>query len=136
MKKCAKCKNDKPLSSFSISSGRKDGRYCYCRDCVKPIRRERYLRKKQKELTINKKWRATHRKKMNEYSQAWRDRNPEKMAAYNKYVVAIRYGRLKKQPCEVCGSKVSEGHHHDYSKPLDVRWLCKDHHEEAHHGVA
>jgi len=46
---------------------------------------------------------------------------------------AIRDGRLNRGPCEVCGSRESvEGHHEDYSKPLDVRWLCREHHKALH----
>ena len=42
---------------------------------------------------------------------------------------AVRTGRLKKPDrCERCGEKVAkpklQGHHDDYSKRLDVRWLC------------
>jgi hypothetical protein len=38
-----------------------------------------------------------------------------------------------RQPCEVCGSP-AEAHHDDYDKPLDVRWLCFEHHR-AHHAA-
>jgi hypothetical protein len=31
-----------------------------------------------------------------------------------------------------CGSAKSEGHHTDYSRPLDVVWLCKGHHLALH----
>lgn len=41
---------------------------------------------------------------------------------------AIKEGKLVPQPCEVCGSPLTEAHHTDYNKPLDVRWLCKQHH--------
>jgi hypothetical protein len=34
---------------------------------------------------------------------------------------------IKKEPCDVCG-KDAEAHHHNYDKPLDVVWLCKEHH--------
>jgi DNA-directed RNA polymerase subunit RPC12/RpoP len=45
---------------------------------------------------------------------------------------AVRWGRMERKPCEVCGEK-AEGHHEDYSKPYDVRWLCRKHHNETHH---
>ena len=47
---------------------------------------------------------------------------------------AIQNGTLTKQPCEECGQK-AEAHHDDYSKPLEVRWLCKKHHAKAHIGL-
>jgi len=46
---------------------------------------------------------------------------------------AVRDGRLTRQPCEVCGrTETVEAHHDDYTKPLDVRWLCRPHHRELH----
>lgn len=44
----------------------------------------------------------------------------------------IREGMLIRQPCEVCGNEKVEAHHDDYFKPLEVRWLCKLHHQEHH----
>lgn len=46
--------------------------------------------------------------------------------------VAVRRGKIVKQPCEVCGESKTQGHHEDYSKPLEVVWLCKRHHREKH----
>ncbi len=31
--------------------------------------------------------------------------------------------------CSDCGETKVEAHHEDYSKPLDVEWLCKKHHK-------
>lgn len=45
---------------------------------------------------------------------------------------AIASGRLVRLPCETCGATPAHGHHDDYSKPLDVRWLCPKHHREHH----
>jgi hypothetical protein len=45
---------------------------------------------------------------------------------------AINSGRLNRKPCEVCGETKSHAHHDDYSRPLDVRWLCPTHHREHH----
>ena len=64
-------------------------------------------------------------------SKAWAKRNPLKKAASTAVANAIRDGRLTRQPCEACGDK-AQAHHDDYSKPLDVRWLCTKHHAEWH----
>jgi ribosomal protein S27AE len=38
---------------------------------------------------------------------------------------ALRSGKLEKMPCTRCGSLTVEAHHHDYSKPLEVVWMCR-----------
>jgi hypothetical protein len=50
------------------------------------------------------------------------------------FTAAIRRGKIKPQPCKVCGEK-AQGHHLDYSKPMDVQWLCSKHHGEQHVGI-
>jgi hypothetical protein len=46
---------------------------------------------------------------------------------------AIQKGLLIKKSCEVCGTNEKvEAHHDDYTKPLEVRWLCRHHHREHH----
>lgn len=59
------------------------------------------------------------------------ERNPAKRSAHQAVGNAIRAGKLIRQPCEQCGA-VAQAHHDDYSKPLDVRWLCTTHHAEWH----
>lgn len=49
------------------------------------------------------------------------------------FKTAVRYGRITRQPCEVCGEPKTDGHHTDYDKPLEVVWLCRKHHAEVHH---
>lgn len=60
-----------------------------------------------------------------------RKKFPEKYAARQSVLKALRSGRLVRKPCEVCGAPKTQAHHTDYSKPLDVQWLCPDHHREA-----
>ena len=46
---------------------------------------------------------------------------------------AIAAGKLRRQPCDVCGeTDLVDAHHEDYDKPLDVRWLCHGHHAQLH----
>jgi len=46
---------------------------------------------------------------------------------------AIKLGVLTKGPCAVCGTTESiQGHHTDYTKPLEVTWLCRLHHCHVH----
>lgn len=52
--------------------------------------------------------------------------------ARRQVTAAIRSGRLVRQPCEICGERRSEAHHEDYSRSLDVRWLCRKHHNQRH----
>ncbi len=44
---------------------------------------------------------------------------------------AIRDGKLHRELCIVCGDR-AEMHHADYSKPLEVTWLCSRHHRLVH----
>lgn len=60
-------------------------------------------------------------------------KNPEKAKAHQLLNHAVKQGNIKKQPCEKCGATYRiHGHHDDYSKPLDVVWLCAKHHIERH----
>lgn len=47
--------------------------------------------------------------------------------------VYVRRGKVKRKPCDICGDAHSEAHHSDYSRPLDVQWLCRKHHLQLHH---
>lgn len=52
--------------------------------------------------------------------------------ARREFADAIRLGLMSRQPCQVCGLPNAEGHHEDYTKPLDVMWLCPTHHYKRH----
>ena len=65
----------------------------------------------------------------------WIKNNPQKRQAHIALGNAVKRGRVEKpEECELCGDKPTriEGHHHDYSKPLDVVWLCKPCHMLEH----
>lgn len=79
------------------------------------------------------KMRASFRKWYAKNGKAYRLKNHEKMRSHEKVNDSLRYGKLSKQPCEVCATtKDVQAHHDDYTKPLEVHWLCRKHHR-AHH---
>ena len=86
--------------------------------------------RKQRKLRLNAESRARNAAKYKIYD---RSRDAEKKRARVMVRHRIRSGALKRLPCEVCGEPKTHGHHDDYSKPLDVRWLCAKHHKEVHH---
>jgi hypothetical protein len=52
---------------------------------------------------------------------------------------ALKNGELIPEPCYECTkngiescAEDTEAHHCDYSRPLEVVWLCKKHHRAAH----
>lgn len=108
---------------------------CICGTCDKCRRRE-YMRDWYAQRPGYAADQARkHRARAREYErrkyhsdQAFRERKLARMATNT----AIRQGVIVPQPCEVCGATNAEAHHDDYSKPLNVRWLCKPHHEEHH----
>jgi len=57
-----------------------------------------------------------------------------KISARVQLKSAVRNGAIQRQPCEACGQGNAEGHHDDYSRPLEVRWLCRPCHNAIHLG--
>lgn len=152
-KKCFKCDQVKALDQFYKHSGMSDGRLGKCKECTKEDVRKNYKENKPRYQEYEKsRANLPHRifaRRAYARTQAGKDafrrakiayieRNPIKRDAHNKVSNAIRDGKLTKQPCEVCGDEKVHAHHDDYAKPLDVRWLCKKHHNEWHntHGEA
>lgn len=63
----------------------------------------------------------------------WQRANPEKHAAQRAaYEATVRGTLVRPATCSRCPNGSPHAHHDDYSKPLDVIWLCKECHV-AHH---
>lgn len=62
----------------------------------------------------------------------WANANRDKLKAHAEVRKALRDGRLHRGRCETCGSFRVEAHHDDYSKPLEVKWFCRRHHQQLH----
>lgn len=62
--------------------------------------------------------------------------NRIKIRARNKVKHLCRVGKMQRGNCEACGKPNAEAHHEDYSRPLDVRWLCRWCHSQEHKSSA
>lgn len=78
-----------------------------------------------------------HKEKNDERTRQRNLQQPEKRQALTAVMHALQYGKLEKpELCTFCHTNDYriEGHHHDYSKPLDVTWLCSKCHKNVHAG--
>lgn len=62
----------------------------------------------------------------------YRTLNAEKIRAHTLLNRAINRGDIRRGSCEECSAKNAHAHHTNYSKPLNVRWLCSIHHKLEH----
>jgi len=81
-----------------------------------------------------KKGTQAYKLKHNERTDKYRSKYPEKIKAGKKLRYAVQTGKMIREPCVVCGKPKAEAHHKDYSKPLEVIWLCSRHHTDLHIG--
>lgn len=129
-KVCFKCGEEKPLSAFYTHVAMADGRLNKCKQCCLDYAALRRIRTDRPREIDNRRWREGKKKQSN--TPEYRERNPEKVKARSAVSNAIRDGKLIRQPCH-CGRK-GHAHHPDYSKPLEVEWLCPLHHSREHNG--
>lgn len=143
MPTCKTCGCEKDSSAFYASNR------SHCKECVKARVRDHreanidkvraYDRQRgglphrveaRKAYQETEAFRQSHAKANEKY----RVSRPERMRAHTAVNNAIRDGRLI--PWPVCAipecTCAPEAHHPDYSRPLDVVWLCDGHHKEAH----
>lgn len=84
----------------------------------------------------NRNWKGGVSQEAYRYTKRFREKFPEKARAHDRVRRAIEKGVLVRLPCSSCGSDKSQAHHADYSKPLDVTWLCRRCHDQRHLGAA
>lgn len=133
-KKCFKCGVTKTLDNFYAHPEMADGRLGKCKECTKSDIQANYRKRKEHYSEYDRqRAKSPQRKSWRTRSQrSIRQRLPHKTKARQAVSRAVRNGSLVRMPCEKCGNVKSEGHHDDYSKQLEVRWLCRKHHREHH----
>jgi hypothetical protein len=126
--KCKVCKNEKSTTDYY-------GKDKTCKVC----RKEKVIKYRKENLEKvraydRERGRLSHRKQKCIENTRKRRKDPDGyMAAHNAVARALKSGRLERMPCVMCGeTKLVHAHHDDYSKPLDVMWLCVVHHKARH----
>jgi ribosomal protein S27AE len=124
---CSSCKQDKPVPAFYASVKSR------CIDCHKKAMKRRALTNPDVQAYERARAKTPKRKAhIREVSRRWRERHPEAYRAQTAVGNAIRDGKIKKEPCAICGAPDVHAHHRNYSKPLDVTWLCPKCHQRLH----
>lgn len=134
-KTCFKCEEQKPLSEFYRHKMMADGHLNKCKDCTrKDVRQHRLDNPERVRAYDNARSKLPHRQALrNRTVQRFERDHPDKKKAHTAVNNALRSGKLEKRPCAFCGCQDGlEAHHHDYSKPLDVTWLCRPCHRRFH----
>lgn len=72
-------------------------------------------------------WSVNNRERLNQWQRDWYQKNKEKRRAHVVLHRAIKKGIIvRSSVCEKCNEQCkADGHHENYSKPLQVVWLCR-----------
>lgn len=150
-KACFKCGEIKPLTDYYKHKTMGDGHLNKCKECTKKDsskHRDENI-EKVKEYDRNRPNKKERCVKQAEYAKtpkgkevalkATRNYRKDKIKKQAHYDLsnAIKYERIEKPSnCSKCGIECNpHGHHDDYNRALDVRWLCTRCHTDFHNTV-
>lgn len=130
---CRVCLKEKPAGSFYGGQVRMCGLVGECKSCTKDrVKRRSRANPKVQEYDRVRAKTKKRRDLAREITKRWRSNNPLGYKAHTAVSNAVRDGKLFKKPCEICGDNKVHAHHKDYSKPLDIVWLCPKCHHRLH----
>ena len=160
MRQCSRCARFLPLAHFGVDRSKRGDVNPCCRECERERSRayrasklgqktaksrfhsEEYLLRRRewaKERRVSGNWYDERERK---HAAIYRERYPEKDRAKQILNKAVVSGAIIRQTtCESCGTinprgtdgrTLIQAHHDDYSKPLEVRWLCVQCHADTH----
>lgn len=154
MKNCTKCGRSLPTSEFHSDKRKKDGLRPACKNCHRQSVAAWRSRNARKETRRKKSWSDKHREqvrakdrryqkqnrtKIQAWQNKWKAEHPDKAKAHRAVQHALRIGTLiRPQACRLCDDRTRRlhAHHEDYTKPLEVVWMCARCHREHHLAIA
>ena len=139
MQECTKCGERKDASEFYSGCVR-------CKACVKQYNKAYrdkknankpadWKKKTKDKAAYQRAWLAKKPGYGTEAKKRWYEKNRDRLLIKWRVADAIKAKKLIKVPCLVCGAEKVEAHHPDYSAPLAVVWLCRQHHRQIHEEV-
>jgi hypothetical protein len=123
LKICSQCSETKPPSLF--------GRFRQCKECINAYKRSMYPKYRREIIKNVTEWASAHPERVREHTKRWAASNPERHKMYKRaharVAYALRTGKMTRpNTCERCQSAGPiEAAHFDYSRPLEVKWLCR-----------
>ncbi len=135
IKKCDVCRIPKLLDEFYKHPDTSDGLAHLCKVC----HRQRMVAHRRDNESVREYDRRraktpARRSHAAQVGKLWRQRHPDRYRAQNAVNNALRDGKIdRSDACQKCGAeKILHAHHADYSRPLDVVWLCARCHHVGH----
>jgi len=127
---CTKCKETLSVNNFNRAKNTSDRLYPSCKECRKKLRGLRADKRKE----YDKKYHVKNKEKRKDMCKNYYYQDKERVLAHSAVTSAIRSGKIKRpDACERCKEpKKTEAHHFDYSKPLEIEWLCRSCHTQLH----
>jgi hypothetical protein len=114
LKRCTRCKTEKPCDRFVKDRGRRDGLFTWCKDCTKARNEQTHIRK------AKKRWREDNQDHLRRY---FRTRRIEQ-----KYGLTIEeYEAIIARGCAICGTHdglICLDHDHTNGRIRDA--LCQN----------
>lgn len=136
MKTCGQCNKSKDDEQFHRRAMSKDGLAACCKDCQSTYDAARLYQPDRVRARAEYKTKPEGIARIRAGQKRYIERNPLKRHAHTTFDNAVTRGKIKvPDQCQTPGCASTgplEGHHDDYTKPLEVRWLCTQCHI-AHH---
>ena len=116
---------------MSIDEARKRWNEAH-REEISAYNRELYKKRREQILEYQRKYKKEHPEEISEQAKRHANKHPDRRKARTLINKLIKNRKLvKPTTCSICGSiDRIEGHHEDYSKPLEVEWLCYGCHQQ------
>ncbi len=129
---CSLCKVWLEPASFYPDPSASSGLYAQCKRCH--TARNLATRDKARAAEFSREWRRRPDVAERERRRSAARRHSPEWQARIELNKAIKRGEVvRPSTCSGCGEAGRiEGHHHDYSKPFDVVWLCSPCHARHH----